>query len=119
MWNNNEIEPKILAERRKETCIELDLCPKADLFQFKGHFPEQPILPGVAQLDWAVRYAKNRFELTQDLKEISQLKFKDLMLPDVQVTLLLDLQEDKNKISFKYYSEDKIFSSGILKLAET
>ncbi len=118
LWKNSKIEPDILAERRDGAIIELDLCPAADLFQFRGHFPEKSILPGVGQLDWAVRFAKDRFSLTQEIAEISRLKFRAILTPDVRVTLQLDFQEDKNRIVFQYFSADKIFSSGILKLAQ-
>lgn len=118
MWKESKQEPDILAERHEGTLIELDLCPQSDLFQFQGHFPEQPILPGVGQLDWAVRFAIDRFSLTQSIAEISQLKFRDLMLPGVQITLKLDHQKDKNRIVFSYISGEKTFSSGILKLSD-
>lgn len=37
--------------------LEIVLHLRADLFWFRGHFAVQPLLPGVAQIDWAMSYA--------------------------------------------------------------
>ena len=34
--------------------LEIVLHLRADLFWFRGHFAVQPLLPGVAQIDWAM-----------------------------------------------------------------
>ncbi|MDV7341025.1 hypothetical protein RYZ26_15570 [Terasakiella sp. A23] len=99
--------------------VELDLIPTADLFQFQGHFPDHPIMPGVGQLDWAVKFARKHFSLSQSITEISQLKFRDLMLPDTEVVLTLEHDADKSRVKFSYSSGEQVFSSGILKLAST
>ncbi len=39
--------------------LEIVLHLRADLFWFRGHFAVQPLLPGVAQIDWAMSYALN------------------------------------------------------------
>lgn len=47
--------PNSLKIEGSELTVSLFLDPK--LAWFKGHFPEQSILPGVAQIDWARLYA--------------------------------------------------------------
>jgi len=114
-WQDSKTDPEILDERVKGSIIELDLIAPSDLFQFQGHFSDQPILPGVAQVDWAVRFAKDRFALAGDIDEISQLKFRQLILPDRPITLKLDHQSEKMRIAFSFSHEEDVFSSGFLK----
>ncbi len=116
MWNNAKTNPDVLEERQDGSSIELDIFVSSDLFQFQGHFPGHPIMPGVGQLDWAVCYAIDLFDLSQDVVEVSQLKYRELMGPDIKVTLKLDYQADKKRVMFSYFTEDQKFSSGILKL---
>lgn len=115
-WLDSKKDPEILGERVNGSIIELDLIAPSDLFQFQGHFSEQPILPGIAQVDWAVRFAKDRFALSADIQEISQLKFRQLILPDRPLTLKLDHQSEKKRIAFSFSHKGDVFSSGFLKL---
>lgn len=54
--------------------LEIVLHLRADLFWFRGHFAVQPLLPGVAQIDWAMSYALTllapgwRFHSIQNIK---------------------------------------------------
>lgn len=116
MWTEAKKFPDILAERREGESVEIDFCPNQDLFQFQGHFPGQPIVPGVAQLDWAVQFAKTRFSTLVEVKEVSQLKFRELMQPGAAVTLKLDFNSEKNSITFRYFQGETVYSSGIIKL---
>ena len=116
MWEDGHIKPEIIAERRDGFSVELDMCPDETLTQFQGHFPAHPICPGVAQLDWAVCFACEKFGIDIAVREVSQLKFREVLMPNMNVTLSLEYQPDKKRIIFSYSHAEKIFSSGILKL---
>ena len=47
----------------------------ADLAVFDGHFPGQPILPGVAQVDWAIAWGRERFGIAAAFVRMEALKF--------------------------------------------
>ena len=49
----HEIERRQPQADRVEIVLSLDPA----LFWFRGHFAVQPLLPGVAQIDWAMHYA--------------------------------------------------------------
>ncbi|MTI11031.1 ApeI family dehydratase [Curvivirga aplysinae] len=115
-WQTSNIEPEIIKIDRVENILTLDICATASLFQFQGHFPQKKILPGVAQLDWAVRYTRQYFEIHSSIHEISQLKYRKFIEPDMTVQLKLDYQAVKNHVAFRYSSLDDVFSSGIIKL---
>ncbi|WP_025899178.1 AMP-binding protein [Sneathiella glossodoripedis] len=94
----------------------------ADLEYFKGHFTEEPILPGVVQIHWAVRQAQEEFNMSGSPKFVEKLKFKQFIFPEVQT--ILELKKMKqDQVSFRYLSEQTDgknveHSSGVLKFEE-
>ena len=70
---------------------------------FAGHFPGRPVLPGVVQLDWAVRLAASCFGFRFRPALRVRVKFMRIIAPDpdrVSVTLRHD--PARNEISFEY-----------------
>lgn len=61
---------------------------------FEGHFPKFPILPGVTQLDWADRLARQLFPGRGRLSGVKTLKFMRPIFPNTTVVLDLILRED-------------------------
>lgn len=117
-WEESRTEPEILSVRTAPDSVKLDLYLPPDLFQFKGHFPGQPILPGVAQLDWAARYSAEYFSLPGAFRRLGQLKFNKLIEAGAKVTLLLEFLPVKNRVQFSFSDEEGICSSGHLDLGE-
>ena len=70
--------------------VELEVT--ADLAVFDGHFDCFPVLPGVAQLDWAIGFARSCFVMPPRFLRAEALKFQKPVLPPIR--LLLDLQWD-------------------------
>lgn len=92
--------------------IELRLLVAAELEYFKGHFPEQAVLPGVTQLDWAVRLGCQHFGYCEAVANIEVLKFQHLILPGQEVTLSISNNAAKGKLSFAYSDGDNRYASG-------
>lgn len=89
-----------------------------DLRPLDGHFPGTPIVPGVAQLDWAVSFGRDQFPVPTKLQRVEVLKFMKLMMPGHVVTLELDWNEAKGMLTFKFNATDgKVYSSGRVVLA--
>ena len=112
-------DPKVISETRDGDVVALELYAPGDLFAFQGHFPGDPILPGVAQLDWAARFAKNCFNLDRGFRKLGQLKFSRLIRADSHLTLILKLDSEKGRLSFSFSEGGEMCSSGYLELAET
>jgi len=72
-----------------------DLC-------FQGHFPDSPIVPGVMQLDWAIRFGQEAFGPLGDFQGISALKFMDLTRPGERVELYLRFDRPAGRLGFRY-----------------
>jgi len=87
-----------------------------DLFWFKGHFPTQPLLPGVVQLDWVVHYCEKLFAIKPTIEAIDIVKFQMPILPNDNLVLQINWLQESNKLQFTYTVGNKIASTGKIKL---
>ncbi|MBE3511655.1 beta-hydroxyacyl-ACP dehydratase [Enterobacter cloacae complex sp. I2] len=91
------------------------------LVWFRGHFAVQPLLPGVAQLDWVMHYTA---ALAQGYRfhSIQNVKFAAPLLPENTVTLHLAWQPERQMLTFSYQrhagSERHTASSGKIRLCQ-
>lgn len=109
------LQPEVLAVRRGDQDSEqviLDLHVPAGLAHFPGHFPGLPILPGVVQVDWAVRHAREHFALTGGFTALENVKFQALVLPDAQLELTLTWDAGKSRLEFVFATRQRKYSSG-------
>lgn len=104
--------PPILHSNIGMDNIELRLLVAADLESFKGHFPEQAVLPGVTQLDWAVRLGCQYFGYCEAVANLEVLKFQQLILPGQEVTLSISNNAAKGKLTFAYSDGENRYASG-------
>ena len=111
--------PRILSNKTVEETIEWRLFIDAELPFFNGHFPEQAVLPGVTQLDWAIRMGCEHFGYPSEIASLEVLKFQQLILPDSEITLKVSLNAAKNKLIFSYFDGEKRFGSGRIALSDT
>jgi 3-hydroxymyristoyl/3-hydroxydecanoyl-(acyl carrier protein) dehydratase len=84
---------------------------------FQGHFPEQPILPGLAQVDWAIRFGEQAFGPLGTFRGLSALKFKGIIRPLDELELSLTFDADKRILRFQYASASERKSSGLVLFA--
>lgn len=95
--------------------VRLSVQVEPELAHFQGHFPGFPVLPGVVQLDWAVRLARQFWDLpTERFGGMDNIKFLTPVLPPMQLHLQLDWLADQHKLAFQYSSADKVYASGRL-----
>ncbi|WP_226565280.1 ApeI family dehydratase [Shewanella chilikensis] len=104
--------PPILQHRHQDNEASWRLSIPAELPMFAGHFPGQPVLPGVTQLDWAVRLGSQAFGYDAEVAVLEVLKFQQLLLPNMQVTLSISNNPAKGKLSFSYSNGEQKFGSG-------
>jgi acyl-coenzyme A synthetase/AMP-(fatty) acid ligase/3-hydroxymyristoyl/3-hydroxydecanoyl-(acyl carrier protein) dehydratase len=91
-------------------CAALDI--DAGLAVFDGHFPGDPILPGVAQIDWAVEFARECFTLPPHFLRLEALKFQRPLRPGMQVELALQWQPAAGVLAFRYTSSAGMHAGG-------
>lgn len=110
--------PPIIQQRATNTGIVLllDLLPA--LVVFDGHFPELPILPGVAQLEWAVHFGHTLLGAPTEFLGMNAIKFQKITPPGSQVELVLEYLPEKQLLQFCYQSPAGQHSSGRIRLGE-
>jgi 3-hydroxyacyl-[acyl-carrier-protein] dehydratase len=108
--------PEIRAVHRdaKLEQITIDLYLPPSLVHFSGHFPGLPLLPGVIQIDWAMRYACEYLNVSGKFSMMENIKFQAILLPDACVELTLIWDAAKKRIEFSYASGEQKYSSGRL-----
>jgi len=79
-----------------------DLRVPPTLVHFAGHFPDLPILPGVVQIDWAIRLAAGHIAGIREVASIDRLKFKAPVGPGALLTLKLTHDAARRRVQFAY-----------------
>lgn len=108
----NTHSPQIIACDFKGERVELQLQILSGLVYFKGHFPDQPILPGVTQLAWVEQFGKIFFNIGLPFLRMEVIKFKKVIRPDELIKMELNWKAETGKLYFELTSTNNDHSSG-------
>lgn len=104
---------KILSVNSTEGLISAALEIDVDHEIFKGHFPEQPVVPGACMVQLVKDVLEKRLAKTLQLKIANNLKFLELINPQVITNLYLQLaytiEEDQVKVNGELVAEDVVY----------
>jgi len=113
----NPLQPRVLAvspgddrSPPRRVVLELDVPPA--LAHFAGHFPGFPILPGVVQLDWAVRFAREHLAVRGEFAGMESVKFLSIVRPAARLRLELRHEPERGRLAFAYSAGARKCSSG-------
>lgn len=100
-----------------DTLLSADLVFLGDSAYFKGHFEKYPILPGVIQLHFAIKFIQLFFHKNVKVYDVIKLKFTNLILPNTMVHF--EIQKLNNdEFAFCYENGDTKYSSGKIVIKE-
>lgn len=106
------LQPVVLAHIANEQQHEWRLEFTPELECFKGHFPNQPIYPGVGQIGFIQKFALQFWTDLLWCNGYEQLKFQQVIKPYTVVTLKLTRKQ--HKVSFELVQNDQTMASGRL-----
>ncbi len=102
--------------------VQVELYLEPSLFWFRGHFPRQPVLPGVAQVDWVMHYGSKLLAPGWVFSSIENVKFQRPLVPEQTIKLDLQWQPERGCLQFKYLllqkESEHIASSGKIMLCQ-
>jgi 3-hydroxymyristoyl/3-hydroxydecanoyl-(acyl carrier protein) dehydratase len=114
MWYNLK---KITRSAENEISADIQVPPDSPWFD--GHFPAEPILPGVAQIGLVldvISKAQN-----QDLKasSVRRVRFKRIVRPDDKLKIIAaPLKQEIDSYSFRILIQDETICSGVLTVGD-
>ncbi|PLZ04289.1 AMP-dependent synthetase [Burkholderia sp. WAC0059] len=104
---------ELLAEARHGGKTHYALRVPATLAHFAGHFPGLAILPGVVQIDWAMRLAADETPEVRTCVSIDRLKFMAPVPPGALLDLTLAHDAARGRVQFSYRLRGRDCASGV------
>lgn len=84
---------------------------------YKGHFPDQPVVPGVMQIQIVRELIEKILGRSLTIKKIKQIKYMIPIIPDDYQQLSFELKlKDTSTVVFKITSGEALFSKGSIEL---
>jgi 3-hydroxymyristoyl/3-hydroxydecanoyl-(acyl carrier protein) dehydratase len=103
--------------RREEEEIRARLRIPADSPWFDGHFPGDPVLPGVAQLGMVHDLLCQALGQQLPVARLSRVRFRQMIRPEQQLTLTVQRENADGGYRFRITGEKGSICSGQLVLA--
>ncbi|MFP3556318.1 AMP-binding protein [Paraburkholderia sp. SIMBA_049] len=105
---------ELLSEARNGDDVHYELRVPPTLEHFAGHFPGLPILPGVVQLDWAIRLAAAHVTGVREIESVDRLKFTAPVMPGAVLDLKLSHDAARRRVQFAYRVDGRDSASGVI-----
>jgi 3-hydroxymyristoyl/3-hydroxydecanoyl-(acyl carrier protein) dehydratase len=105
--------PDVIAHNVSGDCAEYLFDIPADLTWFDGHFPDDPILPAVVQVDWAIHFGQRLGFDPDRFAGFARLKFMAVIVPNTLIRL--SLVASGPALRFVYKSAAGLHSKGTVK----
>ena len=104
---------KILSINSTEGLISAALEIDIDHEIFNGHFPEQPVVPGACMVQLVKDILEKRLDTTLQLKIANNLKFLELVNPQIianlQLQLAYTIEDEFIKVNGELVAEDIVY----------
>ena len=86
---------------------------------FSGHFPGEPILPGVAQIEMALDAIKRLNQKSLRISGVKRIRFKQVIRPDDKLKITVaPHKKDALSYLFRIMVNGELVSNGILMVEE-
>jgi 3-hydroxymyristoyl/3-hydroxydecanoyl-(acyl carrier protein) dehydratase/acyl-CoA synthetase (AMP-forming)/AMP-acid ligase II len=108
-------EFRVLSQDANACVVELWVSPTTPFFS--GHFPQQSVLPGVAQIDWLVWLSQRLFGVRAGFAGLEAAKFRRVILPASRLHVHLENDPATCKTRYRIEHRQQICASGRIRWA--
>ena len=113
-WLETDLEePDFRGQTLEDGVFEADVVFPADAPYFRGHFDSFHLLPGVAQLGFAVRYSAFVRGISEPVKTVKRLKYTSIIRPGDLVHIRVERKGERETV-FAFTKGEAQCSSGTL-----
>jgi 3-hydroxymyristoyl/3-hydroxydecanoyl-(acyl carrier protein) dehydratase len=82
---------------------------------FDGHFPDNPIVPGIAQMSMIFDLMQRTMGAGLKLEGFKRVRFKQLIRPDIPISVLIKpAKKSPNRFEYQLTSDHKIVCTGFI-----
>jgi 3-hydroxyacyl-[acyl-carrier-protein] dehydratase len=86
---------------------------------FDGHFPDKPVLPGIAQLEMVFDLIRQHAGRPLRLVEVNRVRFKKKIVPGDRLTVVATpRQADDTAYAFRLENAEGMVTTGTMRVAE-
>ncbi len=105
--------------RSDKNKIEADVTVPPGSPWFSGHFPGDPILPGVAQIGMVKDVIRQARSQDLNVSGVRRVRFKQIIRPDDKLKIIAaPLKENTGAYSFRILVENEAVCSGVMMVEE-
>lgn len=92
--------------------VAIEIRVQPDLVCLRGHFPTLPLVPGAAQLGWALDFGAELLGLPSTMTGARSVKFERIIQPGHSLRLTLAVEAGGIELRFEFASSTRRHSSG-------
>jgi 3-hydroxymyristoyl/3-hydroxydecanoyl-(acyl carrier protein) dehydratase len=85
-----------------------------DTSWFNGHFPEWPVLPGIAQLHMVCELVRHALDCPVRVVEVSRVRFKQRIVPEDRLTVMAEVRSGESRYAFRITRGDEVVCTGTM-----
>lgn len=93
---------------------EIDILLDAHMPWFRGHFPDEPVFPGVAEVHLAVTWSKRVWNWCPSSAMLTRVKFHRILRPEDRLRLILTRDTARDRLRFRFTLGDVVAGEGIV-----
>jgi len=114
----SDLPYRILETERTAEAIHYRLEIPVDSALMDGHFPGDPILPGVAQVQICTEALSTSLGRTVHWKEVELVRFRRPIRPGNTYELVIRPPDERGKAYFELHSDDGLIADGRMIIAD-
>jgi 3-hydroxymyristoyl/3-hydroxydecanoyl-(acyl carrier protein) dehydratase len=105
---------------RENREIRADIQVPAESPWFDGHFPGEPVLPGLAQISMVFDVIQKASEGQWSASSVSRVRFKRIIRPDDRLEVIaVPLKKEANGFSFRIQIKGELVCNGVMRLKKS